>query len=128
MCMYAFVRYIYIIAPTRPPITHPTHPSPRNVMPHEHRVETVVGYWQRWMAKFPTVESLAAASDEEVNAVWAGLGYYRRARMLQQGARVVLEKHRGELPTTLEELLAIPGMDGFGVRLVDHYLFNLYVS
>lgn len=93
---------------------------PRRVTPYETwvseimlqqtRVDTVVEYFVRWIAKFPTVQALAAASEEDVNALWAGLGYYRRARMLHSGAKFVVEKLDGELPSTIDQLLTIPGI------------------
>lgn len=66
-------------------------------------------YFRRWVARWPTVAALAAASQEEVNEAWAGLGYYRRARYLLEGARHVVEKLDGSFPTTAKELLSIPG-------------------
>jgi A/G-specific adenine glycosylase len=69
------------------------------VMLQQTRVATVIDYFERWMARWPTVESLAGASEEEVNEMWSGLGYYRRARMLHQGAKTVVEKYKGRLPS-----------------------------
>lgn len=93
---------------------------PRRVTPYETwvseimlqqtRVDTVVEYFVRWITKFPTVQALAVASEEDVNALWAGLGYYRRARMLHSGAKFVVEKLDGELPSTIDQLLTIPGI------------------
>lgn len=80
------------------------------VMLQQTRVATVVAYYVRWMTLFPTVQALAAANPEEVKRAWAGLGYYRRARMLQSGAAMVVEKFGGELPSTREELQSIPGI------------------
>ena len=51
------------------------------IMLQQTRVDTVIDYHTRWMARFPTVEALAAASEDDVNALWSGLGYYRRARL-----------------------------------------------
>ncbi|MEJ2289795.1 MAG: A/G-specific adenine glycosylase, partial [Deinococcales bacterium] len=57
------------------------------VMLQQTRVETVVPYFERWMRRFPTVRSLAAADEQEVLRLWQGLGYYRRARRLREAAR-----------------------------------------
>ena len=57
------------------------------------------------------VKDLAEGTPEEVNALWAGLGYYRRARMLHAGAKYVVENHDGKLPSDRESLLKIPGID-----------------
>lgn len=61
-------------------------------MLQQTRVATVIDYWERWMKKWPTVESLAAASLEEVNEMWSGLGYYRRAKMLHEGAQFLVKE------------------------------------
>jgi A/G-specific adenine glycosylase len=61
------------------------------IMLQQTQVATVIPYWDRWMARFPTVESLASSHDEDVLSAWQGLGYYRRCRLLLQGARWVVE-------------------------------------
>ncbi len=86
------------------------------LMLQQTQVERVRDYFIRWMARWPTLRDLAAASEEEVNAQWAGLGYYRRARFLLQGARYAVEHTGGELPSTAQELLKIPGI---GVRALE---------
>ena len=80
------------------------------IMCQQTRVEAVIPYWLTWMEAFPTVEALAAASEDEVNAKWAGLGFYRRARMLHEGAKQVVESHGGELPRDVAGLLSIKGI------------------
>lgn len=62
------------------------------IMCQQTQIETVLPFYGRWMERLPTVENLAAASEEEVLGLWQGLGYYRRARMLQAGARQVVER------------------------------------
>jgi A/G-specific adenine glycosylase len=59
------------------------------------------------MESFPTVEALANATPEEVNSHWAGLGFYRRARLLHQGAKRVVEDYDGVVPNTVEELMKV---------------------
>jgi len=80
------------------------------IMCQQTRVEAVIPYWLAWMEAFPTVEALAAASEEDVNAKWAGLGFYRRARFLHEGSRQVVNEHGGQLPTTVDGLLRIKGI------------------
>ena len=80
------------------------------VMLQQTQVETVRDYFRRFMARFPTVEALAAASQEEVLKVWEGLGYYRRARMLHAAAQEVVAQHGGTLPAEVEALEALPGI------------------
>lgn len=79
------------------------------IMLQQTRVDTVVGHYAPFLARFPTVSALASATPQEVIAEWSGLGYYRRARMLHEGARQVQELHRGSLPRTQSELLCIRG-------------------
>jgi A/G-specific adenine glycosylase len=79
-------------------------------MLQQTRVETVVSYWNRWMTEFPSLETLAAASPDDVNQLWAGLGYYRRGQNLLKGAKFVVENYDGEMPQTREKLLGIPGI------------------
>lgn len=67
------------------------------VMAQQTRIDVVRQYWTRWMARFPTVDALSKASIDEVNAMWAGLGYYRRAKLLHQGAKTVMEKYDGKV-------------------------------
>jgi len=80
------------------------------VMLQQTRVETVVPYYERFLARFPTVQALAEASLEEALKAWEGLGYYARARHLHAAARQVVAAHDGQLPATFEGLSALPGM------------------
>lgn len=80
------------------------------IMCQQTRVETVIPYWETWMARFPDVDALALADQAEVLKAWEGLGYYSRARNLHRGAQVVRERFGGRLPTTGEELREIPGI------------------
>src|ERR1051326_4756875 len=61
------------------------------IMLQQTRVETVVPYWERFLARFPTAQALAEAPEDDVLALWSGLGYYRRARLLHAGAKKVSE-------------------------------------
>jgi len=80
------------------------------VMLQQTQVETVIPYFARFMARFPDVQTLAAATQDEVLALWAGLGYYARGRNLHRAAGVIVERHGGTLPDSLEELIALPGI------------------
>ncbi len=80
------------------------------IMLQQTRVQTVIPYWERWMAKFPTVRALATAPLDDVLAAWAGLGYYSRARNLKKGAETITESFGGELPRTASELRRVPGI------------------
>ena len=80
------------------------------IMLQQTRVETVIAYWHRWMEKFPTIQKLAEATQEDVNALWAGLGYYRRAKSLLECAQKVVHDYNGVLPQTAKALLNLPGI------------------
>ncbi len=80
------------------------------VMLQQTQVATVVPYFERFLATFPTVEELAAADIDQVLHLWTGLGYYARGRNLHKAARQVVEQHDGEFPATLEQLEALPGI------------------
>lgn len=80
------------------------------VMLQQTRVDTAVVYYEKFLNRFPTVSSLAGAPIEDVLAVWAGLGYYRRARMLHAAAAVIVHEHNGRVPRDLELLKQLPGI------------------
>ncbi len=83
------------------------------IMLQQTRVAVVVERYRAFMARFPTLVSLALAREEEVLALWSGLGYYRRARMLHKAARFVASHHQGNLPATVDELRALPGIGAY---------------
>ncbi|XP_052139109.1 adenine DNA glycosylase-like [Oryza glaberrima] len=92
------------------------------VMLQQTRVPVVVDYYSRWMARWPTVDSLAAATQEEVNEMWAGLGYYRRARFLLEGAKQIVEK--GEFPRTASTLREVRGIGDYTAGAIASIAFN----
>jgi A/G-specific adenine glycosylase len=79
-------------------------------MLQQTRVETVIPYWRRFLARFPDIATLAAAPEDAVVAAWSGLGYYRRARALRAAALAIVELHGGVFPRTRAGLLALPGI------------------
>ncbi|TKY64030.1 A/G-specific adenine DNA glycosylase [Spatholobus suberectus] len=82
------------------------------VMLQQTRVQTVIAYYNRWMQKWPTIHLLAQASLEEVNEMWAGLGYYRRARFLLEGAKKIVAEG-GKIPKVASMLRKIPGIGDY---------------
>ena len=80
------------------------------VMLQQTQVATVIPYYGRFMARFPSVEALAAGPIDEVLHLWTGLGYYARARNLQACARAIVDRHGGTFPRKLEEVMALPGI------------------
>jgi len=80
------------------------------VMLQQTQVATVIGYYARFLDRFPTVQALAAAPLDEVLALWSGLGYYSRARNLHRAAQAVVAEHGGRFPATAAALQALPGI------------------
>lgn len=80
------------------------------IMLQQTRVDTVIPYYQRFVQRFPDIHALAAASEEEVLSNWQGLGYYSRARNLQQGVREVVARYGGKVPDTQAEIRSLPGV------------------
>ncbi len=80
------------------------------IMLQQTQVATVIPYYQKFMAAFPDVKSLARATQDEVLAHWSGLGYYARGRNLHKSAIIVCDEHKGELPGNIEQLQALPGI------------------
>lgn len=94
------------------------------IMLQQTRVEAVVEKWCQWMDSFPDVAALARATPEQVNAHWAGLGFYRRARFLHSAAKIVVEKYDGVVPKTVEELLELPGIGRYTASAIASVAFN----
>jgi A/G-specific adenine glycosylase len=83
------------------------------VMLQQTRVEAVREPWARFLARYPTPAAFAAASDDELLVAWRGLGYYRRARLLRDGARAVVASHGGAVPAALDRLGELPGVGAY---------------
>jgi A/G-specific adenine glycosylase len=94
-------------------------------MLQQTQVQTVIPYYERFLARFPTVAALAQAELSAVLAHWAGLGYYRRARHLHEAARQMVARHGGRVPATLEELRALPGIGRYTAGAVASIAFDL---
>ncbi|KAK0649261.1 DNA glycosylase [Cercophora newfieldiana] len=101
------------------------------VMLQQTRVATVIAYWNRWMARWPTIEDLAAASEDEVVSLWQGLGYYSRARRLHEAARLVVtdEEMKGLLPREVGVLEArVPGVGRYTAGAIAAIVFGEAVA
>jgi A/G-specific adenine glycosylase len=83
------------------------------IMLQQTRVAAAIPYYERFLERFPNVESLATAPEEEVLRLWSGLGYYSRARNLQKAAQQIVAKHKGVFPTEPAEALALPGIGAY---------------
>ena len=80
------------------------------VMLQQTQVSTVLGYFARFLDRFPDVKALAAGTEDEVFGLWSGLGYYSRARNMHRCAQEVVERFGGEFPHTAAELMTLPGI------------------
>jgi A/G-specific adenine glycosylase len=88
------------------------------VMLQQTRSQTAAAYYRRWLSRFPTVESLALATQEEVLRVWEGLGYYSRARNLHRSARIIVDSWGGEFPDTAQRIRSLPGVGDYTAAAV----------
>ena len=95
------------------------------IMLQQTQVETVIPYYQRWLARFPTVQALAEAPLNDVLAAWEGLGYYARARNLQRAAQTVVSERGGGLPQTVADLLALPGIGRYTAGAIASIAFGV---
>ena len=97
------------------------------VMLQQTQIPTVLerGFYTRWMERFPTVQTLAAAREEDVLKAWEGLGYYRRARNLQKLAQVVMAEHGGHLPRNVAGLLSLPGIGPYTAGAVASFAYDV---
>jgi A/G-specific adenine glycosylase len=103
---------------------NPYHVLVSEAMLQQTQVATVIPYFQRFLQLFPTIESLAQADQQQVLRAWQGLGYYSRARNLQSAAKVVVAEFNGRIPSTVEELLTLPGIGRYTAGAVSSIAFE----
>jgi A/G-specific adenine glycosylase len=95
------------------------------IMLQQTTVKAVAPYYARFLARWPTIESVAAAKLDDVLRAWAGLGYYARARNLHACAKVIVQKHAGQFPADREALRALPGVGDYTAAAVGAIAFDL---
>jgi A/G-specific adenine glycosylase len=105
------------------------HPDPyavwvSEIMLQQTRVETVIPFFERWLARFPSVHHLAQAALQDVLSLWEGLGYYARARNLHRAAQIVVRKYNGELPVDIQELQSLPGIGRYTAAAISSMAFG----
>ena len=93
-------------------------------MLQQTRVETVIPYFKRWMERFPTLNALAQASQQEVLTAWEGLGYYSRARNLHTAAKIVVAQYGSQLPTDVRALQKLPGIGRYTAGAIASIAFG----
>ena len=94
------------------------------IMLQQTRVAAVIPYYERFLTRFPTVEALAEAPTEEVLRLWAGLGYYSRARNLQRAAQQIVAKHAGTFPKNESDVRALPGIGAYTAAAILSIAFD----
>ena len=94
------------------------------VMLQQTRVETVIPYYERFLARYPTVADLAGATLDQVLSLWSGLGYYRRARVLHLAAREVTERYGGAFPAEAAGLRDLPGVGAYTAGAIASIAFD----
>lgn len=102
----------------------PYHIWLAEIMLQQTTVAAVIPYYQRFLNRFLTLQSLAEAPIDDVLAHWQGLGYYRRAHLLHKCAQTVLKDHHGHFPTTEAELLTLPGLGPYTAAVIAATAFN----
>jgi A/G-specific adenine glycosylase len=94
------------------------------IMLQQTRVQSVMGYYERWIRRFPSVQSLAAAEGDDVLCAWEGLGYYSRARNLQRAAQQIMTEHAGRVPRSVDALRALPGIGPYSAGAIASIAFD----
>ncbi|RKX41640.1 MAG: A/G-specific adenine glycosylase, partial [Verrucomicrobia bacterium] len=95
------------------------------LMLQQTRVDQVIPYFNRFMKRFPSLKSLAAASQEDVLKQWEGLGYYSRARNLHKAAQIISTELKGRFPNTAGEIIKLPGVGSYTAAAIGSLAFNL---
>ena len=102
----------------------PYHVWLSEIMLQQTRVETVKGYYQRFIEALPDIEALAAADEDEYNKLWEGLGYYSRVRNLHRAAVIIMEQYGGEVPSDPEALIRLPGIGDYTCAAIASIAFG----
>ncbi|MBU0480000.1 MAG: A/G-specific adenine glycosylase [Proteobacteria bacterium] len=102
----------------------PYHIWISEIMLQQTRMDRVVEYFQRWIARFPDIESIVRASEDEILKLWEGLGYYSRAKNLVRAAVIIVQEHEGRMPQEHQALLALPGIGPYTAGAIMSLAFN----
>jgi len=96
------------------------------IMLQQTQVQTVIGYYARFMARFPTLSALAAADEDSVMESWSGLGYYARARNLHRAAREVTQRFDGRFPAAVDDIASLPGIGRSTAAAIATFCFGAH--
>ncbi|KAF1305410.1 A/G-specific adenine glycosylase [Candidatus Enterococcus willemsii] len=105
--------------------THPYNIWISEIMLQQTRVDTVIGYYYRFMEEFPTIKDLAEADEQKLLKIWEGLGYYSRARNLKVAAQQIMADFGGEFPETPEEISQLKGIGPYTTGAISSISFGL---
>ena len=94
------------------------------VMLQQTKVSTVIPYYENWIRKFPTVDSVAKVNIDEALKMWEGLGYYKRCRNFHSAAKIIVSKHNGMIPDSYNILLSLPGVGNYVASAILSIAFN----
>ena len=95
------------------------------IMLQQTQVNTVIPYYLKFIKRFPTIQELASASEDEVLSYWSGLGYYKRARQLHESAQIIVEQYEGCVPQRENDILKLPGIGPYTAGAIMSIAFNL---
>lgn len=95
------------------------------IMLQQTRVETVIAYYQRFLAAFPTIHTLAQAEEDPILKVWQGLGYYSRALNMHKTAKIIDRERQGEFPRSVDELQSLPGIGRYTAGAIASIAFGI---
>ncbi|KAG8344726.1 A/G-specific adenine glycosylase [Trypanosoma vivax] len=109
-------------------VPNPYHIWVSEVMSQQTQMDTVIAYFKKWVSLFPTIATLAEASEDSVKSAWSGMGYYRRALFLRKGAQYVVENFAGKLPNTAAQLQKIPGIGAYTAAAIASICFGESVA
>lgn len=105
--------------------THPYNIWISEIMLQQTRVDTVIGYYYRFMEEFPTIQDLANADEQKLLKIWEGLGYYSRARNLKVAAQQIMDEFGGVFPSTPEEISTLKGIGPYTTGAISSIAFGL---
>jgi A/G-specific adenine glycosylase len=98
--------------------SNPYHIWVSEVILQQTRIDQGLGYYDRFLERFPDIQSLATAEEGEVLRLWQGLGYYRRAINMHKAARLVMDRHNGEMPVDYQSLITLPGIGDYTASII----------
>lgn len=104
---------------------NPYHVWISEIMLQQTRIEAVIGYYDRFIKRLPSIQDLAQINDDELLKLWEGLGYYTRARNLKKAAIMIMEEYDGIFPNTFEQIMSLPGIGEYTASAIGSICFSL---